>query len=126
MAELEFERRLERLLADAPMFADSEAFAQRVESRLDRGWNMRRWMIGAAGVVGGVVGASQLVLANVVHRVEDASLGSVRLVEVGLAKVKPGFDILSLLQFEGLWIWVGAGMAVIAMGFVLTRFIEEF
>ena len=57
MVELEFERRLERLFADAPAFSDEKAFATSVERKLDRGWNLRRILIGAAGLVGGLVGA---------------------------------------------------------------------
>jgi hypothetical protein len=56
MAEVDFERRLERLFAEGPELADAGAFAERVERRLDAGWTARRWLIGAAGVVGGVIG----------------------------------------------------------------------
>ena len=42
MAELDFERRLERLFAETPAYADDDAFAERVERRLDRGWTARR------------------------------------------------------------------------------------
>lgn len=48
MAELEFERRLERLFAEPPAFSDEKAFAVSVERKLNRGWNIRRWTIGAA------------------------------------------------------------------------------
>jgi hypothetical protein len=73
MGEVDFERRLERLFADPPRFPDAEAFAMRVERRLDRGWTVRRTLIGAAGVAGGVVGASQLILSSFVDRMESAS-----------------------------------------------------
>lgn len=125
MAELDFERSLERLFAEAPYFPDGEAFAQKVESRLDRGWTMRRWLIGCAGVVGGVVGVSQLVLSNVIHRVETVSAGSSRVIQAGIAQVKPGFDLLSLVQSDWAVVWVASALAVVAMGFVLTRVIEE-
>ena len=49
MAEADFERRLERLFGEAPDLADSQAFAERIERRLDRGWTARRWLIGVAG-----------------------------------------------------------------------------
>jgi len=51
MVESEFERRLERLFADAPEMPDAGAFAARIESRLNAGWTARRMLIGAAGVV---------------------------------------------------------------------------
>src|ERR1700749_938961 len=73
MAELDFERRLERLFAEPPELPDAASFAERVERRLDRGWTARRGLIGAAGVVGGVIGASQLMVSNVFQRVETAS-----------------------------------------------------
>ena len=64
MAELEFERRLERLFMDSPELADAGAFAERVERRLDAGWTARRWLIGASGVVGGSIGAYQLMVSG--------------------------------------------------------------
>ena len=38
MAEADFERRLERLFGEAPELPDSQAFAERIEQRLNRGW----------------------------------------------------------------------------------------
>ena len=49
MAELDFERRLERLFGEAAPQADAEAFAERVQRRLARRWTVRRGLIGAAG-----------------------------------------------------------------------------
>jgi hypothetical protein len=112
MVELDFERRLERLFADHPELPDAGAFAERVERRLDAGWTARRWLIGAAGVVGGVIGASQLMLSNVFQRVETAG-DSARLLSSSLNHISTGTD------------WVAAGLAVIMMGFVLTRVIGE-
>ena len=73
----EFERRLERLFGEAPFLADTEVFAQGVEQRLDRGWNIRSVLIGAAGLMGGVVGVSQLLMSNFFQRMGG------RLIEVG-------------------------------------------
>ncbi len=125
MAELEFERRLERMFADTPSFSDSDAFATAVEGRLDRGWMMRRWMIGTAGVVGGVFGTSQLLVSNLVGRVEDASDGSAKLLSASIAQLKPSLNILALMQSDTLLVWLAGGLAVVALGFVLTRVIEE-
>lgn len=125
MAELDFERRLERMLSQSPELPDAVAFAMRIEGRLDRGWNIRRWVIGTAGVVGGLVGASQLMLANLVGRVEDASAGSTKFIQAGIAQVRPGLDILAYAQSDWLLVWVAAGLAIVAMGFVLTRVIAE-
>jgi len=125
MAELDFERGLEHLFAEAPYFSDADTFASRIEGRLNRGWTMRRWLIGAAGVAGGLIGASQLFLSNVAQRIGDASEGSNRLIHASLAQVKPGVGLLSLVQSDWVVVWVASGLAIVAMGFVLTRVIEE-
>jgi hypothetical protein len=124
MVELDFERRLERLFADHPELPDAGAFAERVERRLDAGWTARRWLIGAAGVVGGVIGASQLMLSNVFQRVETAG-DSARLLSSSLNHISTGTDWVAALSNGGTAVWVAAGLAVIMMGFVLTRVIGE-
>jgi len=124
MAELEFERRLERLFMDSPELADAGAFAERVERRLDAGWTARRWLIGAAGVVGGVIGASQLMVSNVFQRVETAS-DSARLLTTSISHISSGTDWVAAVSSGGTVVWVAAGLAVIMMGFVLTRVIGE-
>src|ERR1700750_3068622 len=95
MVELDFERRLERLFADQPELADAGAFAERVERRLDAGWTARRWLIGAAGVVGGVIGASQLMVSNLFQRVETAG-DSARLISSGFNRISTQTDWLSM------------------------------
>jgi hypothetical protein len=124
MVELDFERRLERLFADHPELADAGAFAERVERRLDAGWTARRWLIGAAGVVGGVIGASQLMLSNVFQRAEAAG-DSARLLTTSLNHISTGTDWVAALSNGGTVVWIAAGLAVIMMGFVLTRVIGE-
>ena len=124
MAEIEFERRLERLFAEAHELPDAGTFAERVERRLAAGWTARRWLIGAAGVVGGVVGASQLMMSNMVQRVETAE-DSARLLSSGLTHMAPRADLLAVLTGGGGVVWVAAAMAVLMMGFVLTRVIGE-
>ena len=124
MAELDFERRLERLFAEAPELPDAGPFAERVERRLDAGWTARRWLIGAAGVVGGVIGASQLMLSNVFQRVETAG-DSARLLSTSINHISTGTDWVAAISSGGAVVWVAAGMAVVMMGFVLTRVIGE-
>ena len=126
MADLEFERRLERLFSEAPAFSDEKAFAMSVEHKLNRGWNMRGVMIGAAGFIGGLVGASQLIMSNFVGQVEAASLGSTRVLRDGVAEWAPRMELLSSLPAGSSVVWIASGLAVLAMGFVLTRVIEEF
>lgn len=126
MAELEFERRLERLFNEPPALAGEGAFAALVEQKLNRGWTLRRGIIGAAGLVGGVVGASQLIMSNFIEQVETASKGSTRLIEVGMSQWAPRLEMLSALPAGSSVVWIAGGMAVLAIGFVVTRVLEEF
>lgn len=124
MAEVDFERRLERLFAEAPELPDARAFAERIESKLNRGWNVRRWLIGAAGVVGGLIGASQLMVSNLFQRVETAG-ESARVLTTGLSQVRASPEWMSALTGGGATVWVASGLAILAMGFALRRVIEE-
>ena len=119
----DFERRLERLFAEAPELPDCQAFAHGIERRLNRGWQTRRWLIGAGGVVGGLIGASQLVMSNLFERVETAE-ESARALGAGLADVAPSTEMISALS-GGFGIWIAVGLAVLLMGFALSRVIEE-
>jgi len=123
MAE-DFERRLERLFAEHPELPDAGAFAERVDRRLNAGWTARRWLIGAAGVIGGVIGASQLMVSNLFQRVETAG-DSARLLSSGFNHISASSDWVSAVTAGGLGVWVAAGLAVVMMGFVLTRVIGE-
>lgn len=132
MAEIDFERRLERLFAEVPEFADAGAFAQRVEKRLNRGWTARRWLIGVAGAGGGVIGASQLMMANVFQRMESAGEGarvlssdSGRALSSGLSQLASRQEWMQVVNSGGAVVWIASGLAILAMGFVLTRVIEE-
>lgn len=134
MADVEFERRLERLFGEAIEFPDSTAFAGGVERRLNAGWTARRWLIGAAGVAGGVIGASQLIMANVAQRIETASgsaktfgegISHAKMLTAGFSQFAPRADWLSTFASGGLGLWVAMGLAVVGMGFALTRVIEE-
>jgi hypothetical protein len=124
MAEVDFERRLERLFAESPELPDAGPFADRVERRLDAGWTARRWLIGAAGVVGGVIGASQLMVSNLFQRVEAAG-DSARLLGSSFSHLSTGADWWSAVSTGGATVWAAAAAAVVMMGFVLTRVIGE-
>jgi hypothetical protein len=121
---VEFERRLERLFAEAPELPDAGPFADRVERRLDAGWTARRWLIGAAGVVGGVIGASQLMVSNLFQRVETAG-DSARLLSTSINHISAGTDWMAAISSGGAVVWAATAMAVVMMGFVLTRVIGE-
>jgi hypothetical protein len=123
MAEPDFERRLERLYADVPAFPDDDAFVDRVSRRLDRGWTTRRWLIGAAGLVGGLIGVSQLLFSGVFHRLESAG-SSARTLSSGLTQTAPA-QWISTLPSGGVVVWIAVAVAIVMIGFVLTRVIEE-
>ncbi len=125
MAEVDFERRLERLFAEAPETGDADIFAQRVEKRLARGWTMRNWLIGAAGVAGGLIGASQLFMSDVVQQLGQAE-GSMKILSAGLRQAAPRADWMAVVSNGGAGLWLAAGLAVVSMGFVLSRVIDEF
>jgi hypothetical protein len=124
MAEVEFERRLERLFAEAPELPDATQFAERVERKLATGWTARRWLIGVAGVAGGVIGASQLVMSDLFQRAETAG-ASARVLQAGFTQVAPRAEWLSGFASGGMVVWIASGLAIVAMGFALTRVIEE-
>jgi hypothetical protein len=64
MADADFEQDLMAMFAEPPPLGGGEAFTLLVRSRLERGWTMRRWMIGGLGAAGGVLAASQWALAS--------------------------------------------------------------
>jgi hypothetical protein len=71
-----------------------------------------------------VIGASQLMLSNVFQRVETAG-DSARLLTTSLNHISTGTDWVAALSNGGTVVWIAAGLAVIMMGFVLTRVIGE-
>lgn len=119
----DFERRLERLFSEAPYLEDAPAFADRIEARLNRGWTARRWLIGAAGLAGGVIGASQLLVSNVFAKVQSAEQ-SAKVLGEGLSRVTPTSDMVSALS-GGYGVWIAVGLAVLTLGFAVSRVIEE-
>src|SRR5580704_8318976 len=68
MAERNFEVELGRMFAEAPALPDANLFALRVDERLNRGWTVRRLVIGGMGVVGGLIGGAQVLGGGLVER----------------------------------------------------------
>jgi hypothetical protein len=120
-----FEFGLERMFADSPAMGDSELFAARVMDKLDRGWTARRFVIGAMGVAGGMVGAYQVISTDAVGHLQalgvqsnaylNQHLGEV--IPTGLAPNGIGLDLQTLMM-------IGA-LAIAAAGFGLVRLIRE-
>ncbi|MBI1406095.1 MAG: hypothetical protein GC145_08220 [Caulobacter sp.] len=127
MSDLEFETRLDRLFAEPPYFEDAEGFARKVESRLERGWSIRRLFIGAAGVVAGLFGASQLMGAGIflkaagVEASEQASMAGKVWHQVVSASSNMG-----ALPVSPEVLWMTAALGVTALGFAITRATQEF
>jgi len=125
MAEVVFERELERMYAEAPAFVDAEYFARRVEERLDRGWTARRMLIGGLGLAGGLIGGGQLLASGLMARIGNLPIESGRLVSAGLKDVLPQSLSTANLPLGGEALWMSAGLAVVAIGLAITRAIRE-
>jgi hypothetical protein len=125
MADPEFEARLERWFADSPAVPDADGFARRVEHRLDRAWRVRRALIGTAGLAGGVIAVGQVLGGHVAKGVASASAHSVSAVSQGVTAVSD-LRLLTALPVGSEVLWVGAGLAMVAVVFFAARAIEDF
>lgn len=124
MADLDFETQLARLYGQAPTFRDAELFTQQVTQKLDRGWALRRVLIGATGVVAGVAAAVQLVGARFANEFSEMSKEGADQLTQGVDKLTHRYDqIFSLGGSETLW--VGAALVVLALAFAVTRLVDE-
>lgn len=124
MADLDFETQLSRIYGQAPVFRDAELFAQQVTEKLDRGWALRRVLIGATGVVAGVAAAAQLVSARFSTEVSQMSQEGAQQLGLGLDKLTHRYDqVFTLGGSETLW--VGAALVVLALAFAVTRLVDE-
>ena len=94
--------------------ADGDAFATRVEERLRAGWTFRRWLIGGLGVLGGVIG-----------HVEGLSAQTSRLWNTDLHKLTALNLPLPVAPFGDGVLWMAAFVAVVGLGFAITRVIED-
>lgn len=123
MSDFEFERRLERMFAQPPRVDGGEAFAARVEARLERGWGMRRLFVGVAGAVGGVIAASQLIDAELLSRLQGVAPSTGRLLRTELPRswLSGGLEQVAL---NGEVLWLTAGMLGLAIAFAATRWAE--
>ncbi len=80
----EFDPFIERLFSRAPAMADADAFARRVEQRLDTGSRLRTVTLGAAGLIGGVIAVRETVSANLVVNLDEGSAEATRVVGGGV------------------------------------------
>ncbi|HEY2178425.1 MAG TPA: hypothetical protein VGH15_07570 [Caulobacteraceae bacterium] len=125
MADRTFEMELDRLFAQQPAFADADLFAHRVEASLERGWAFRRLLIGALGLTGGLFGAAQLLGSGVTQRLsalvgQAAPSVQVQWTDVAVSHLLPGG-----FAVNGEILWMSVALAVVAIGFGVTRAIRE-
>jgi len=129
MVDHSFEMDLDRRFSEAPTLPDAEAFAQRVTSRLDRGWTFRQLLIGGLGLAGGLIGAGQLVGSGLLSRLHGLSVQSDALVKSGVARLPGTRGVTDLLSagasIDSHGLWMSAAMAVVAVGLFVTRAIRE-
>jgi len=121
----EFETRLDRLFTQSPPMADGDAFAERVEQRLRRGWTFRRVLIGGLGVLGGVIGVAQMAASGVIGHVEGLSAQTGRLWSADLNKLTSLHLPLAVAPLGAGVLWMAAFVAVVGLGFAITRVIED-
>ncbi|WP_174300669.1 hypothetical protein [Caulobacter sp. S45] len=127
MSDPSFEQELGRLFAEPPPLTSHADFTLAVKARLDRGWAMRRVLIGAAGVVGGLVAAGQVVGANLVQRAAMASQGADnRVHDVAADLLARGEATLHLqsLPLGGEVLWMVAGLAAMGVALLAARLME--
>jgi hypothetical protein len=129
MGDRHFEARLERAFLEAPVFADADLFVLRVHDALERNWLMRRMVIGALGVVGGLIGVAQLLRSGLVDHLGAVS-GAWLLVSRDLTNL-PTSRIVSEMFGQGLstdteMLWMSGAMAIIALGLFVTRSLRAF
>lgn len=124
MADPDFEARLGRCFSESPALPDADGFAQRVEHRLDRAWGVRRALIGTAGLAGGVIAVGQMLGGHVAQGAASASTHSMAAVSRGVTAVSD-LRLLTALPVGSEVLWVGAGLAVLAVVFFAARALEE-
>ena len=111
---------------DPPVFVDSHGFASSVMQRLDRSWQVRSLVIGATGLLGGVIAVSQIMANNLIGQIEALSLGTKPHLLHHLIQSVESHLVLPSLPFGGEGLWMAAGLAGLALVFALTRAIEEY
>jgi hypothetical protein len=122
----DFEAQLIQMFDAPPAFVDADLFASTVTQRLDRSWQVRSLVIGATGLIGGVIAVSQIMATNLIGKVESLSFASEQPLMRSLIAYGERHLVLPSLPFDGEGLWMSAGLAGLALVFALTRAIEEY
>ncbi len=128
MSDPSFEMRLQRMFADHAHYADAPLFAADVENRLGRAWALRRMLIGASGVAGGLIAIVQFAGARFGERVGEISrtaLSTGHTLRAVAGQLPLPFSELNQLPFGGEVLWLVTGFALLAGALVATRSIQE-
>ncbi len=129
MDEREFEARLERLFNQPPAFDDNDAFARRVETKLNRNWRVRALSIAFAGSVGGLIALSQTLGSGFGLQVQQAGARSTE-------RVNSVYDSLwdqAALQLANIGgvdlgmnlFWAASALLILAAGAATTRMFDQ-
>ena len=100
-------------------------FAARVEARLDRSWAFRRLAITVAGLVGGAIAAMQMIGSRLGAQVEGVGSQASAQIARSWNEVSAPLKAISVLPYSTEVMWMGAGLAVLAIALIATRSIEE-
>ena len=122
MPEPGFEFKLERMFAEAPAMPDADLFTVRVLDRLNRGWDVRRLLIGAMGAAGGLVGAFELLGSGAFGHLAALGDQTDGFIAQQLARGGPA---LTGLGVDAQAVWMSVVLALIAAGFGLARLVRE-
>ena len=123
--EMSFEYDLERMFAETPARPDADIFAARVLEKLDRGWTARRLLIGSMGVLGGLVGAYQILGAGAMQELQAAAARSNDYVAQHITHEAAGALAPTSFLLDGQAIWMAAAVALVAAGLGLARLVRE-
>jgi hypothetical protein len=121
MDERGFEAGLERMFSQPPAMADADAFTRKVEHRLNRDWRWRTLGIGAAGVIGGAIAATQALHSGLGLKVKEASASSSLAVDDIYHQAEMLFQTGSGI---GLF-WIVSGLLIVAAIVGATRALEQ-
>ena len=122
---MSFEYDLERMFAETPARPDADIFAARVLERLDRGWTARRLLIGSMGVLGGLIGAYQVLGAGALTELQAAATRSNDYFAQHISHEVVGSIAPASFVLDGQAIWMAAALALVAAGFGLARLVRQ-
>jgi len=125
MADRTFETQLDRMFADQVAFADGDLFVLRVTQRLERGWTLRQVLIGGLGIVGGLIGGAQVLGSGFLGRLSAVTTKSDHFVASGMADLAAKHLLPAGFAFNAEALWMSAGLAILAIGFAVTRAIKQ-